>query len=355
MDSILVPCLSETLKIYDLHSVRIQNRIRDLESIILSDKELNDDEVRSTLNKILDQMINEASLTDADRAIIFSREKFFTPGTVIGDYELNKRGLHLFRLTAATLIDYRRRATLGYLSSDITRAFAASGFWLCHNFLEPGQLQVVKNEISGIPNAENKTNKTLVFGKKTSNTLRSTMALHQDRKFLEILAITSGMAMDRDLQSHISNSAFIQTVVHQDSSQDVQKNIHRDTFHPAFKWWFFLEKTYMKKGPFVYGPGSNRLTPTRMAWEYRQSVDLTSEQVNKDSYDYGHKEGSFRANKDDLVELNVVPQPIEVPANTLLIANVQGFHCRGDAQPGTLRRSLHGSIRRLAPLSTNGL
>jgi len=355
MDSILVPYLSETLKIHALASVTIRNRIRDLENVILSKKDLNKDEIRSTLNKILDQLTNGASLTDADRDVIFSREKFFTPGTVIGNCDLNKRGLHLFRLAAAILIDYRRRATLGYLSSDITRVFSKSGFLLFHNFLEPDQIHMVKNEISGIPNAENKTKETLVFGTAGSDKLLSTMALHQDVKLLEILAIASGMAMDRELHSHIANSAFIQTVVHQNRGRDVQKNMHRDTFHPAFKWWLFLNNTYMETGPFVYGPGSNRLTPERMAWEYRQSVDVTNKHLNNDSYDYGHKEGSFRANEDDMAELNIVAQPIEVPSNTLVIANVQGFHCRGDAPPGTQRRSLHGSIRRLAPLSISGL
>jgi hypothetical protein len=85
--------------------------------------------------------------------------------------------------------------------------------------------------------------------------------------------------------------------------------------------------------------GSNHSTPRRLAWEYRRSLAAASGR--------GGRGGSFRLGEDELQELGY-PKPtvFAVPANTLIIADTNGFHRRGEAPPGAERFSIYGGMRR---------
>ncbi len=48
---------------------------------------------------------------------------------------------------------------------------------------------------------------------------------------------------------------------------DLQKDLHRDTFFRALKFWLFLRPVERDDGPFEYVPGSHRLDPVRLRWE----------------------------------------------------------------------------------------
>lgn len=125
-----------------------------------------------------------------------------------------------------------------------------------------------------------------------------------------------------------------------DKGADPQKNMHADTFHPTMKAWLFLEDVTPDKGPFTYVRGSHRLTHERLAWEYRRS--LTARQ-----YPDGYSEkGSFRADDKDLATMQL-PQPegLSVKAGTLVIANTNGFHGRGQAADGASRLELWAYAR----------
>ena len=115
----------------------------------------------------------------------------------------------------------------------------------------------------------------------------------------------------------------------------INKLAHADSFHPTMKAWLFLEDVTEKCGPFIYYPKSQRLTLERLKWEYHRSI-------NYDKYCDGYSEkGSFRASEEELKQFNL-PQPISfnVHANTLVIANNFGFHCRDPAEANSSRRSL---------------
>src|SRR3546814_11353522 len=61
---------------------------------------------------------------------------------------------------------------------------------------------------------------------------------------------------------------------------DSQTALHSDTYHPTMKAWFFLHDVANDEGPFQYVPGSHRLTPQRIAWEKRKSLDRKSTRLN---------------------------------------------------------------------------
>lgn len=134
---------------------------------------------------------------------------------------------------------------------------------------------------------------------------------------------------------------WIQQLVQGDeaSNPDVQKDLHRDTFHPAFKLWYFLDEVRPGDGELFYVPGSHRLTKERLRWEQRRATEACEPGSP-------HAGGSFRIRPDELADLGL-PDPIgvSVPANTLVVANVRGFHARGPAPAGTGRLAIHGSFR----------
>jgi len=49
--------------------------------------------------------------------------------------------------------------------------------------------------------------------------------------------------------------------------------------------------------------------------------------------------------EEEMKSMGVTPKTFTVPANTLVIANVFGFHRRGHTDKEVLRDAVHGSIR----------
>src|SRR5260370_14830925 len=67
---------------------------------------------------------------------------------------------------------------------------------------------------------------------------------------------------------------YIQTILSQAAQglPDPQTDLHTDTFHPTVKAWLFLTDVEPDAMPFVYVPGSHRLTPERLEWERHMSI-----------------------------------------------------------------------------------
>ncbi|MGL6134606.1 MAG: phytanoyl-CoA dioxygenase family protein [Prochlorococcaceae cyanobacterium] len=121
---------------------------------------------------------------------------------------------------------------------------------------------------------------------------------------------------------------------------DLQKVLHRDTFFRALKFWLFLRPVSPEDGPFVYVPGSHRLDRRRLEWEQaRANVAIATRAMPNVG-------GSFRIHESDLGGLGL-PGPLSFSCseNTLVVADVLGFHRRGDALPGRQRLALYGWLR----------
>jgi len=139
-------------------------------------------------------------------------------------------------------------------------------------------------------------------------------------------------------------STYLQHLVNAPGDGDIQKVAHRDTFFPALKFWYFPEEVGIEDGAFCYARGSAGLTGDRMAWECEQANLIARGEIEP-WHGVGHREGSFRVSGDELAELGFALQPVEVAADTLVIANVFGFHARGEPRARCSRVSIHGSIR----------
>jgi hypothetical protein len=119
---------------------------------------------------------------------------------------------------------------------------------------------------------------------------------------------------------------------------DPQRVLHRDTFHSTIKLWLFLDDVAEADGPFVYVPGSHRMSLARYRWELARARKATL-----GSADRG---GSFRVTLPELAELGLpAPRSYPVRANTLVLADTRGFHRRGDATLGAKRLALYANLR----------
>jgi hypothetical protein len=145
---------------------------------------------------------------------------------------------------------------------------------------------------------------------------------------------------------------FIETVFADPNipKPDPVTELHEDTFHSAAKLWLYLHDVEEDAGPLQYVPGSHKLTPQRLKWEYENSLDACSSVKTPNSY------GSFRISADELAALGY-PQPykIIVPANTLVIADTLGFHARTASERPTTRIAMNGYLRRNPFIPWTGL
>jgi len=130
--------------------------------------------------------------------------------------------------------------------------------------------------------------------------------------------------------------------------RDPQSSLHRDTFFPDLKCWYFLEYVGLRDGPFTYVKGSHRPNSARLAWEQRQVMAMIraggTAATGLDGDDA--RAGSLRCGVDDLDAMGLDdPDIFQVAANTLVIANTFGFHRRLEAVAGARRLALYGHLR----------
>jgi hypothetical protein len=127
---------------------------------------------------------------------------------------------------------------------------------------------------------------------------------------------------------------YVQTILShiRNAKPDPQTDLHIDTFHPTVKAFYFLTDVKEDEGPFVYVPGSHRLTPGRLKWEYEQSINAAK------GADRLAARGSLRATVAEIEKMGLgAPKAFAVPANTLVVADTVGFHARGFSARPTVR------------------
>lgn len=136
---------------------------------------------------------------------------------------------------------------------------------------------------------------------------------------------------------------YVQSILshRRDAPPDPQTCLHADTFHTSMKAWLLLEDVAADEGPLSYVAGSHRLTPERLAWERRRSLEV------RDAGDFLSARGSFRIEAGELAALGL-PQPtvFAAPANTLIVADTFGFHARRPSTKPSTRIELFGYSRR---------
>jgi len=284
-------------------------------------------------------------------AQVLTQEKFFARNPVIGSRWLNERGLHATRVELAHRLAARRRRRLARLIDNADRErLDRDGFIVKPDFLPPALFAELAQQIRMLraPAREMVEGDTV-----TRHIALDPHVLRRAPAARRLLALPEY----QNLISYAGSSAaapmvYLQTVLSHAiaGAPDPQRDLHTDTFHPTVKAWLFLTDVTPEAMPFVYVPGSHRLTPQRLEWERRMSI-RASERA-------GQPETQLvrAVSRDELSEL-ALPQPelISAPANTLVVADTFGFHARGASAEPTTRVEIWAFGRRNPFLPWTGL
>jgi len=284
-------------------------------------------------------------------AQVFTQEKFFARNPVIGSEWLNQRGLHIARVRlAGRLAQSRRRRLARLISFDDRRQLDRDGFVVKRDFLPPDLFAALIEQVRALraPARE------MVEGDTITRHIALDPAVLARAPAARALLETPQW---RNLIAYAGSSAaapmvYVQTVISGavPGLPDPQTDLHTDTFHPTVKAWLFLTDVEPDAMPFIYVPGSHRLTPQRLDWERRMSLD-----ASRQPPEAPHR--LVRAvDPAGLGELGLPPpHAISAPANTLVVADTFGFHARGASSRPTTRVEIWAMGRRNPFLPWTGL
>lgn len=267
--------------------------------------------------------------------------KSFIDNPLIGSRRLNQAGLHVARLRLAHAMAWSRRRRLARLIDPADRAaFDRDGFVARSDFLPPEAFARLRDQIAAYRGPAREMVQGDAVTRRIALDPEALAAMPEARAFLDNSAFRG---LVRYVGSFDSQPlCYIQTILARrfPGQRDPQLNLHADTFHPTIKAWFFLEDVALDEGPFTYVPGSHRLTPERIAWEHRKSLDARhAERLTA--------RGSFRIEEEELASLGLpAPRRLAVPANTLVVADTFGFHARGEAAKASTRVEIWAYGRR---------
>jgi len=280
---------------------------------------------------------------------LFTGAKSFEANPLIGSARLNEMGLHKTRVTWAYKLAEARRAKLAKLvSEEDRRAYARDGFVVKRDFLPKPEFDELLAQIKQHRGASEERvwgetlNRKIIVDKDITAKLPALRELLHRPDWRNLIAYVGGCSSPP--------LVYIQTLLRQGGILDPQTRLHIDTFHSTTKAWLFLTDVRENEGAFTYVPGSHKLTPQKLEWAQRVSLQA------RDSDDRETREGSFRIEASELGRLGL-PQPIQlaVPANTLVVADTSGFHARGPSIAGTMRVEIWALGRRQPFLSWGGV
>src|SRR6266853_2574843 len=206
-------------------------------------------------------------------AQVFTQEKFFARNPVIGNRWLNEHGLHTARVALAwRLAAARRRRLARLIPAEDRRQLDADGFIVKRDFLPSDVFADLVAQVRDLraPAREITEGDTI-----TRHIALDPAALDRVPAARRLL----DLPQYRNLLRYAGSSAaapmvYLQTVLAgaRDGPPDPQRDLHTDTFHPTVKAWLFLSDVEADAMPFVYVPGSHRLTPQRLEWERTMSI-----------------------------------------------------------------------------------
>ncbi len=265
----------------------------------------------------------------ADSARVFSASK------TIKNPALNALGVQVFRTLVARAIYSARRSPAAGRDDEAARVIRAEGVVTIPQFLEEETFARIVTEAEDlISRGEGKLHEH-------GGTRLSLYDLRELRptEFPELAAwcenercIRLVEAVEKRQLASRDGLRVLERVVYEDDTiADPETELHVDTFFNTHKVWLYLDDVCVENGPLTYVPRSHRLSAARLGRDYSESRT-----------DHG---GSRRIAEVEVARRALIRRQMTVPANTLVVANTHGYHCRAQGHPGRVRRALHMSFR----------
>lgn len=275
-------------------------------------------------------------------AAIFGPGKSFRHNPILGSPRLNEMGLHRRRVEiAAVLADRRRRALAASVPAEDREAFDRDGFLVKHDFLPPEAFARLSERLHGQLFEAREWRRGPTVTRMIPLTARTLGGVPEARTLIDDPVVTAIM---RYVASTGGRPVYhLRTVIAEPSRRgtDARPHLHSDGFFPTARCWLFLHDVGEEDAPLLYAPGSHRVTPERIEWEYRMSLAATADKRAPPAV------GPFRVTPEQFEAFDYQPaRPIVVPANTLVYIDTYGFHARARSAKPTLRMEIHGYLRR---------
>ena len=122
--------------------------------------------------------------------------------------------------------------------------------------------------------------------------------------------------------------------------------LHADVHYPTCKAVIYMTDVGEGDAPFVFCPGSHRMSAGRLAVENEMAIYLGKLQPGKaTNIELRIFDRTPELTRDQMQRMGLVPTPVYAPKNTLIIANHCGFHSRGEFIGGRRRVTLRMSFR----------
>jgi len=283
-----------------------------------------------------------------------SVQRIQTSDKIVRHRLLNTLGCQVGRVIAAEALVRRRRRRLGH---DLTAAEAGlvrDGVATIDGFLPPALFDAVVEEMDRAeatyfrkrPSADKFgiIRQKIALLKAPAQFPVSCGAIMENESLLRLARVGEGWAPGDGFAAHgvdLRYERLDQATAPGDvGARDAEVSsgdMHADTFHYVTKAFLTLNDVTLENSPYTYARGTQRLTLSRLFWEYRNS--LRGEQYTTDEY---HN----RVWESELDRLGIHGEPLEVPKNTLIVTNTFGFHRRGAmTRQGAMRRMLRLDFR----------
>jgi hypothetical protein len=276
-----------------------------------------------------------------NHSILLSSEKNYNVLKNVYDTKDAENGIHVLRSYLAHVWYHNQHQRKVNLESQ---EFYTNGYYIRDNFLPEKEHAAVRDIVNSnaFPFAVHKGPESMVSN---STTLQAFVR----RDIVPIIQRTLAVH-DAKIEYMIAESTFVQKLHNKPDDGDVQKVLHSDTFFPALKFWYFPNTVTWEDGPFVFIPDSCHFDDKMAQFILEQSIKITKGDI-EDWRTYGHAEGSLRTRMEECSPTFTQKGTLlmDVPANTLLVANVFGFHARGKVSVEAYRNAIHGSVRTTTP------
>lgn len=290
-------------------------------------------------------------------SILTNEKNFADP--VVGNATLNRAGLHILRILLSDATFVIRTLPLFWLAPRLWWRFHRDGFVVVNNFLPQESFDALVKDYEARSEAHSKSNPLVKtdergFGTRIDNpggfdrndgdSVNRFIDISPESVIYEKFCRSPRMARLTLALFGVFNRPkkhCMYELVHGEESMnpDIQRQMHIDTFHHAFKLWYYIDEVDGSQGPTEYVVGSQRSTLARLKWSYNMSL-------NKSRPEVGDKGGSFRIDDADMAAMKLrPPAKLTVSRNTLVLVDTKGFHRRGLAQDSTVRRGLYANFR----------
>ena len=280
------------------------------------------------------------------------------PGPVLlagGGYQdggllLNRLGLQALRLATVNLAFRARKRPVDDDLEPHVEAFDRDGVVLIENFLAPDVFARIREECRQAREAglfkerplDDVVNKTIKVTAR-EEALRYTweQLTTNDRLLRLAAAFTRLPGIDPDrMKIDVDYMAKRPADVAPPDKLLGAEHLHADTHYPSAKAWLMLDDIDEQNGAFMYAKGSKQLNLARIAYEYDASVRTAQALRNGTAY-VSVPIGVVRApTPRQLKAMAIVETSVSGKANTIVFADVMGFHRRGTFAEGATREQV---------------